>query len=432
MAVLSLPRTTLAERFAGRELDRVEALGGEDKSFRRTLRHLAAVATLQGGVAAPDVRAAVEQELQALGSQHLLDAMLVSASLQDALPADAGGVAPIQPDLIGERATIAALLVGGDAQAVRRAHRRAAAATSASVCRTIEDFVHLSPKLLDWFEAALAESETVEEMMALSDALPNASFALGERSLAVARILADAFRARAEAGDPEAQGPLATALNNLSIRLSDLGRREEALAASQEAVAHLPAARGGAARRLPPRPRRASTTWATCLSDLGGARRRWRRARRRWRSAGGSRRRGPTPSSPTSPAPQQPRHRLSDLGRREEALAASQEAVEICRRLAAARPDAFLPDLAMSLNNLGDRLSDLGPARGGAGGEPGGGGRSGAARRGAARRLPPRPRDMPVGHGRRPGSHGPPGRGDRRGRGGHRSRSRRPCGAFRR
>jgi hypothetical protein len=37
---------------------------------------------------------------------------------------------------------------------------------------------------------------------------------------------------------------------------------------------------------------------------------------------------------------------LSNLGRREEALAATQEAVDIRRRLAQTRPDAFLPDLA--------------------------------------------------------------------------------------
>ena len=48
-------------------------------------------------------------------------------------------------------------------------------------------------------------------------------------------------------------------------------------------------------------------------------------------------------------------HQLSELGRREDALAAAQEAVEIHRRLAAERPDAFLPDLATSLNNLGKR-----------------------------------------------------------------------------
>ena len=38
--------------------------------------------------------------------------------------------------------------------------------------------------------------------------------------------------------------------------------------------------------------------------------------------------------------------RLADLGRREEALAAIEEAAGIYRQLAEARPDAFLPDLA--------------------------------------------------------------------------------------
>src|SRR5258705_9950499 len=56
--------------------------------------------------------------------------------------------------------------------------------------------------------------------------------------------------------------------------------------------------------------------------------------------------------------------RLADLGRREEALAAIEEAVTAYRELAAARPDAFLPDLALALNNQSIRLADLG--RGGA------------------------------------------------------------------
>ena len=53
-------------------------------------------------------------------------------------------------------------------------------------------------------------------------------------------------------------------------------------------------------------------------------------------------------------------NRLADLGRREEALAAVERAVTIRRQLAEARPDAFLPDLAMSLNNQSNRLADLG------------------------------------------------------------------------
>jgi len=51
---------------------------------------------------------------------------------------------------------------------------------------------------------------------------------------------------------------------------------------------------------------------------------------------------------------------LRELGRREEALAAIQEAVTIRRELAAARPDAFRPGLAVSLTNLAIYLGDLG------------------------------------------------------------------------
>jgi tetratricopeptide (TPR) repeat protein len=51
--------------------------------------------------------------------------------------------------------------------------------------------------------------------------------------------------------------------------------------------------------------------------------------------------------------------RLADLGRREEALAAIEEAVTIYRQLAAARPAAFLADLASSLNNPASALSLL-------------------------------------------------------------------------
>jgi tetratricopeptide (TPR) repeat protein len=51
--------------------------------------------------------------------------------------------------------------------------------------------------------------------------------------------------------------------------------------------------------------------------------------------------------------------RLSNLGRREEALAATQEAVDIRRRLAQTRPDAFLPDLAGSISVMSDVLAAL-------------------------------------------------------------------------
>ena len=52
-------------------------------------------------------------------------------------------------------------------------------------------------------------------------------------------------------------------------------------------------------------------------------------------------------------------HRLAELHRREDALAAIEEAVTLYRQEAAARAEAFTPDLAMSLNNLSCRLAEL-------------------------------------------------------------------------
>jgi tetratricopeptide (TPR) repeat protein len=51
---------------------------------------------------------------------------------------------------------------------------------------------------------------------------------------------------------------------------------------------------------------------------------------------------------------------LSALGRREEAEATAREAVGLRRKLAAARPEAFEPYLAGSLNIHANTLSDLG------------------------------------------------------------------------
>lgn len=53
-------------------------------------------------------------------------------------------------------------------------------------------------------------------------------------------------------------------------------------------------------------------------------------------------------------------NRYSDLGRRDEALEALKQAVEIYQRLAAKDPDAFAPILAMSLGNLGACCAQLG------------------------------------------------------------------------
>ena len=149
----------------------------------------------------------------------------------------------------------------------------------------------------------------------LADQMPYHSVQLAALSATLTSQQVGQYRADASGGEPDAASRLAMSLNSLSNRLGDLGRREEALAAIQEAITigrELAAARPDAFR----------PDLAMSLHNLATI--------------------------------------LAGLGRREDALAAIQEAVTIGRELAAARPDAFRPDLANSLNNLAARLADLG------------------------------------------------------------------------
>ena len=132
-------------------------------------------------------------------------------------------------------------------------------------------------------------------------------------ALATAEEATEAVHEGNEGDEESLVSVRASALDNLGIRLSELGRRGEALAPTEEAVT--------ACREL-------AATNPAYLPDLAGA----------LNNLG---------------------NRLSEVGRRDEALAPTEEAVTLYRELAATNP-AYLPDLAMSLNNLGIRLSNLG------------------------------------------------------------------------
>ena len=165
--------------------------------------------------------------------------------------------------------------------------------------------------------ASLALQLTPQPALAalLADQMPEQSVRLATLAATLTSQQVTQYRADALSEEPDAASRLAKALNNLSIRLGDLGRREQALAAIQEAVTirrELAAARPDAFRPV----------LAISLNNLA--------------------------------------YRLADLGRQEQALAASQEAADIYRELAAARPDAFRPYLAISLNNLSADMADLG------------------------------------------------------------------------
>ncbi|KAF7967177.1 hypothetical protein HWV62_35630 [Athelia sp. TMB] len=154
----------------------------------------------------------------------------------------------------------------------------------------------------------------------LADSLSNLSVRLAdlgrhEEALAANQEVMGLRRALAAERPAAFNAALAQSLNNLSVDLSDHGRHEEALAAIQESV--------GLRRALAAeRPEAFNAALAESLNNLS--------------------------------------NRLSAHGQHEEALAAIQEAVGLHRALAAERPAAFNADLAQSLNNLSLRLSDHG------------------------------------------------------------------------
>jgi tetratricopeptide (TPR) repeat protein len=106
---------------------------------------------------------------------------------------------------------------------------------------------------------------------------------------------------------------LAAGLRDLGNRYSEVGRREDAVAPSEEAVRLYQDLAGSNPAFLP--------DLAGALNNLG--------------------------------------IRYSQVGRRQDAVAPSEEAVRLRREQAASNP-AFLPNLAMALSNLGSRYSEVG------------------------------------------------------------------------
>ncbi|MBY0275544.1 tetratricopeptide repeat protein, partial [Candidatus Binatia bacterium] len=182
-----------------------------------------------------------------------------------------------------------------------------------------------------------------------------------EDAVAAAQEALDLHRRLAKARPDAFEPDLATSLNNLGAMLSDLGRREDALAAAQEALTIRRRLANARPDAFEPELAASLNNLGNMLSDLGGYEDALAAAQEAldvYRRLAKARPDAFEPYVATSL--NNLGAMLRDLGRREEALAAAQEALTIRRRLANARPDAFEPDLAMSLNNLGTMLSDLG------------------------------------------------------------------------
>ncbi|EJG14397.1 tetratricopeptide repeat protein, partial [Actinomyces sp. ICM47] len=168
------------------------------------------------------------------------------------------------------------------------------------------------------------------------------------------RVLAEA--------SPQAYTPdLAGSLNNLAIRLSEVGERGEALVVAREAVDAYQVLAEASPQAYTPDLAASLSNLANCLSSMGDRDRALVVAREAVRL-----RRVLVEASPQAYRPDLARslnnlaNHLSEVGERGEALVVAREAVELRRVLAEASPQAYTPNLAMSLNNLANHLSEVG------------------------------------------------------------------------
>lgn len=179
-----------------------------------------------------------------------------------------------------------------------------------------------------------------------------------EEALAAAQESVELYRKLASANPDVLLPELARSLDNLGVCLSELGRREEALAATAEAMEHYHTLASANPDSFLRDLARALTHFGASLSELG-----WREKAVEATQAAVGHYRKLGSANPDTLLPDLALSlsnlgaQLSNLGRREESLAASQEAVELYRKLAS---DAFLPEFATSLNNLGHLHKALG------------------------------------------------------------------------
>lgn len=412
--VLAMGPQDLAFNVARTELDRILKVvesQGESPSSRNLIKHVAAVVTLRQGLTAETTREMIAQESRELGYNLPNGSAALRDAFAMALPNGTGGIAAVEPDMIGE-ALLLDVWREDNIQAIPAIARAYAAdpyTVAKTVIRTCQDYVihgHRYP--LNWLEQIRTDSTDLYALIHLSSAMPASTLELREiaaelekavlakvhppagdlRDLDRLTILARSFnnlsnhfsalgqreealaaiektvaldreltRIFPDAGTPK----LASSLSNLSNRFSDLGQRESALAAIEEAVeisCVLAVSRPDGFR---PELANSLNGQSICLYNLG----RYEEALSVVEEAVAIRRDLATGDSDTfrpvlGSSLLNLSAYLSSLGRREEALTASGEAATIGRDLAAARPDAFRPDLAVYLNNLSNHLSKLG------------------------------------------------------------------------
>ena len=320
--VLTMGSEDLAFSVAETELTRILKVmesRNVPEALAPLVKHVIAVATLRQGLTSEATMEVIETESAGLdyksphGSAALRDAFAV------ALPNDGGGIAAVQPDMIGE-ALLLSVWKEDNMQAlpaITRAYSNDPDTVAETVIRTCQDFVIRGYRYpLNWLEKIYADSIDFRSLLHLSNTMPKSTLELREiaAELDIA-VLANVYPHASHWSDIGQLTILADSFSNVSNRLSAIGNLEVALDANKQTV-------------------RFDRELAALVPDTGK----------------------PNLAKSLSNLS----NRFSDLGQWENALVAIEEAVDLSRELAASRTDSFRPGLATSLNGLSICLHNLG------------------------------------------------------------------------
>lgn len=259
---LALRRLDAARHLAGRELDRFRALAGESQA--RSISHLVAFNGLAGGLPLEKLNRRLGEELSAVGLGgdtgalgDLLQQELPPPPTREAGTPGAPRLATIQPDLIGEGVVIEAFeaaspaIQAEGAATLRRAYDLTGREAAKALMRLLQDYAYAledgtataeekatAERLMTWLTELAAAIDTPEDLEPLAFALPNDTLVLREAALELTQRLADAYKAAFAQSHKSSDAYRAFVwTHNLGARLSGLGRREDALSATEAATA---------------------------------------------------------------------------------------------------------------------------------------------------------------------------------------------------
>ncbi|MES2444648.1 MAG: tetratricopeptide repeat protein [Pseudomonadota bacterium] len=389
VAALALRRLDAARNLARHELGRMARIATGEGISVPGMQHALGFNGLAGGLAIASIQETIATELTVAGvpdtSGRLADVLMQELPQSG----DATGKASeprlgtMQPDLIGEAVIVEALLVGAPnralaaAKIVERAYRLAGARAAEALMRLIQDYGYAAEdsdaseeergvaRVVIGLLSALAEAipdDEIESLETLVSAFPENTIILREAAAAQTQRLVDIWRTAGDAVDHDlACYRSALWLTNLSIRLSAIGRLEEALTAAQEAVSLRRALASGHPEMFKRELASSLNNLATRLAHLGQS-----EAAVTAAQEGIDLRRALAILDPDTVVPELARglanlsHHLSNVGDNEAALDAAKEAVGYFRGLAEKRSEEFSPSLAMALSTLSVRLSGLG------------------------------------------------------------------------